>query len=200
MRWPGNRGGLRTYLLIVGLIVGQSTPVWIAAGAPLLLAGIALHLWAKGCLHQEREVTTAGPYRLVRHPFYLANALLDLGLAVMSGWWPLQLALPVWWLAVYVPTIRGEEATLTTYFGPAYAAYRARVPALVPYRAPLPRGAGSFSWHNPNLARTEFPRAFRSLCYPLLFYFSYRLHQDRLDAVLAPGVGDVLAVAGFVAL
>src|SRR3990172_450883 len=93
MRVPYNRGGLRTYLVIIGLLACQMTPFSIASGTPLILIGIFLHLWAKGCLHQNTEVTTTGPYSFVRHPFYLANIFLDFGIALMSGWWLLLLFL-----------------------------------------------------------------------------------------------------------
>ena len=77
------------------------------------ILGVWLHTWAKGCLRQNRVVATIGPYRFVRHPFYLANALIDAGLVVMAGWWPLAVVLPLWWLAIYIPVIRGEERYLS---------------------------------------------------------------------------------------
>lgn len=200
MRLPWNRGGLRTYLILIGLLAGYATPWWIALGTPFVLIGIAIHLWAKGCLHQDREVTTAGPYRFVRHPFYLGNAFLDLGIAVMSGWWLLQFALPIWWLAIYIPTMRNEEATMTVLFGDAYTVYRERVPLLIPHRWPLPKQPVGFSWQNPSLARTELPRAFRFLSYPLLFVISHRLHSYGLDPLFSPTLYDILTVTGCVAL
>jgi len=110
VRVPFNRGGIRNYLIVIGLFAGYTSPFWIITGLPLLLAGTAIHLWAKGCLHQDREVTQSGPYRYVRHPFYFDNALIDMGLAVMSGWWLLQITLPLWWTAIYLPVMRSEEA------------------------------------------------------------------------------------------
>ena len=101
MKSPLNRGGLRFYVVAVALAVGtlyfrSTTARSIVAGLPLLLAGVCLHTWAKGCLRQNRVVATIGPYRFVRHPFYLANALIDFALAVMAGWLPLVIVLPVW--------------------------------------------------------------------------------------------------------
>lgn len=199
MRLPHNRGGLRTYLIVLGLVAGQATPATILGGTPFLLLGIALHLWAKGCLHQEREVTNGGPYRFVRHPFYVANAFLDFGIALMSGWWVLQIVLPFWWLAIYVPTMRREEAAMIALFGDDYRAYRRRVPLLIPYRRPLPNPTSRFSWANGNLWRTEFPRAFRFLSYPLLFVLSYRLAAQGPALLLRPTLSDVLTVAACVA-
>lgn len=200
MRVPWNRGGLRSYLVLIGLVAGHATPESIGVGIPFLLAGVALHLWAKGCLHQNREVTTAGPYRFVRHPFYLANAFLDLGLGLMSGWWPLVAALPLWWLAIYVPTMRQEEADMAKLFGDSYAAYRARVPRLIPYCRPLPAQPGGFSWKNPNLSKTEVPRAFRFLSYPLMFVLAVRLRSEGLGLLLAPSLFEVLVAAACVSL
>jgi hypothetical protein len=202
MHVPWDRSGVRSYLLAVGLIAGHITPISCARGLPFLLAGIALHVWAKGCLHQEKEVTTSGPYRFVRHPFYLANAVLDVGIIVMSGWWLLAIVGPIWWLAVYIPVIRREERIMTGLFGGAYAEYRSLVPMLVPYRRPLPRGTADarFSWRNPNVS-VELPRALRSLSYPLIFLASFHIRtQGRHVSALLTSVWDILLLVTFVAL
>jgi hypothetical protein len=200
MHLPWNRSGLRSSIMLVGLCAGQATPASIGIGTPFLLAGIALHLWAKGCLHQGREVTTAGPYRFVRHPFYLGNGCLDLGVALLSGWWLLPVLLPAWWLAVYWPTIHREERVMMARFGDAYLRYRAGVPMLLPWRRPVSDGHHRFSWRNPNIARTEVPRALRFLSYPLLFVIARRLHSDGLAILSSPSLHDALALTGCVAL
>lgn len=200
MHVPYNRGGLRSYLMLLGLLAGRATPFWIAWGTPFLLIGIALRLWAKGCLYQNMEVTNTGPYRFVRHPFYLGNALIDFGIVIMSGWWLLQLALPLWWLSVYIPTIRREEDTMEHLFGETYRAYQSRVPMLIPWRRPLPESEKGFSWHNPNIARTEIPRTVRFLSYPLMFVIVNRLHSQGIAAIPSPTVWDVLTVSACVAL
>ena len=204
MRLPYDRSGVRTWLLLIGLLAGHVTPTWVARGVPFLLAAIALHLWSKGCLHQEKEVTTSGPYRLVRHPFYLANALMDTSIAIMSGWWPLLLALPFWWLAVYVPVMRREERIMSGIYGEAYAAYRAGVPMLLPWRWRTLRataaGAGGFSWQNPNIAEVEVPRALRSLAYPLMFLIASRLHSPGSTVLVAPHRFDILLALGCLGL
>jgi len=122
-----------------------------------------------------------GPYRFVRHPFYLANALIDMGLVVMAGWWPLAVVLPLWWLTIYIPVIRGEERYLSENFPDEYPDYRQRVPCLIPWRRPLHYTGEGFHWSNPNIAGgEELPRVVRILAYPLLFLVVERLAQFGL--------------------
>jgi protein-S-isoprenylcysteine O-methyltransferase Ste14 len=172
---------LRFYLVIVAVIIALTTsytsPKTVICGLPLVLLGVALHFWAKGCLHQNLEVTTTGPYRWVRHPFYTANGLVDLGIAVMSGCWYLMILLPIWWLAVYVPVIRGEETHLTELFGEKYTEYKKHIWMLVPFGKPLSEVTGGFSWRNRNITSgKEIPRALRLLAYPLLMLAAAGVH------------------------
>jgi len=87
MKTPLNRGGLRFFLVLAGLIRACTTNSTIIAGVPFIVLGTELHFWAKGCLRQNQVLAMGGPYRFVRHPFYLANALVDAGVAVMSECW-----------------------------------------------------------------------------------------------------------------
>jgi hypothetical protein len=186
MKSPLNRGGLRFYLVIIALaagtlLAGSTSPYTILTGLPCLILGALLHTWAKGCLRQNRVVATIGPYRFVRHPFYLANALIDAGLVLMAGWWPLAVALPVWWLAIYLPVIRGEESYLSEKFPDQYPAYRRQVPCMIPWRRPLPYAGDGFRWDNPNIAGgEELPRLARILAYPLLFFVIQGLRGSGL--------------------
>ena len=187
MKSPLNRGGLRFYLVIIALAAGTliartTTHFSILAGLPFLFLGIWLHTWAKGCLRQNCVVAMAGPYRFVRHPFYLSNALIDAGLVIMGGWWPLAAVLPLWWLAIYVPVIRGEEKYLAENFPDEYPQYKRRVPCLAPWRRPLPYTGEGFRWANPNIAHgEELPRAVRILAYPLLFFVAQSLRGNGLS-------------------
>ena len=196
MKSPFDRGGLRFWLALVGLIAGQATHASILWGVPLNVLGVAIHFWAKGCLHQNRILSTIGPYRYVRHPFYVGNAFIDAGVAVMSGWWPLQAVLPVWWLMVYVTTMRREERHMIRLFGPAYEEYGERVPMFIPYRRPLPATGEGFSWANRNIAAgREIPRALRLLAYPLLFHVVGGIRASGLSFVTLHGGSALWALA-----
>jgi len=179
MKVPWNRGGLRTHLVLLALVFARPAETALWWGVSLLVLGVALHVYAKGCLRQNEVVATGGPYRFVRHPFYSANLLVDEGIAVLSGWWPLILLLPVWWLLVYWPVMRQEERHLCELFPDVYPEYQRRTSRLIPSRRPLPVGGAGFSWRNRNIAAdTVIPRAAKLLSLPLLFliWHGVRLH------------------------
>jgi len=189
-----HRGNLRTALVAGGCLVGRPDALSVAAGGVLVAAGLALHLASKGALRQNRELATAGPYRWTRHPFYLANLVIDVGLGVAIAQ-PLLLAayLPVW-MHVYGATMRREEALLRSLFGDAYGRYAARVPRLLPRRRPAPRDPGDpgFSWRNPNLVSgAEFARIAGVLATLPLLWLVARARALLLD----PAAPDSLVLA-----
>jgi protein-S-isoprenylcysteine O-methyltransferase Ste14 len=157
-------------LVLVALIVARPGHEALLWGASLVFLGVVLRFYAKGCLRQDEVVAMSGPYRFVRHPFYTGNLLVDQGIAVMSGWWPLMLLLPVWWLLVYRPVMQQEEQHLAELHPDVYPAYQRRTSRLIPLRRPLPATGAGFAWRNPNIvADAAVPRAVRTLAYPLLF-------------------------------
>ena len=74
------RRNLRKGLLVAGCLFGTTSTPGAAIGLTLLGVGAGLHFVSKGTLRQNRELTRSGPYRYTRNPFYLANALIDLGI------------------------------------------------------------------------------------------------------------------------
>jgi len=179
---PLDRGGIRFYLVLLALLAGRTTALSAFVGGPLVLLGVALHVWAKGCLEQNRTVTQSGPYRYVRHPFYLGNGLIDAGILVMSNWWVLQILAPIWWIGTYLPVMAREDGHLKALFGDAWRSYAARVPMLLPYRRPIAGRGEGFSWGNRNIAHgREIPRALRLLAYPFLLYAVSEMRRDGLS-------------------
>lgn len=197
-----NRGKLRTLLVVAACLLGAPTGVTMLAGAAIVLPGILLHLWSKGCLRQNLELTTAGPYRWTRNPFYLANLLVEVGIGVASANpWILAVYLPLWFF-VYLRTIRREETALAPIFGEKLAAYCARVPKLFPnpFRGPFRPVEGAFSWSNSNLAQgSEYGRMLRLTSYlPLMWTISeLRIHGRMETHLLAWQLAAVAAVVLF---
>ncbi len=182
MKVPYKRSGLRTYLILIGAIANSATPLWIIAGLPFFIAGMIIRIWAKGCLHQNREITRSGPYAFVRHPFYMGNLMLDFGIVIMSGFIPLMIIFPFLWFGIYIPTMKREEKALIGLFGDDYKEYQRSLPLLFPYKKAFIENRG-FSWNNPNIYRTEIPRTIRFLSYPFIFYLIYLLRVQGLYAL-----------------
>jgi protein-S-isoprenylcysteine O-methyltransferase Ste14 len=91
-------------LVVGGLDAGRyhwtSLPLWLqAAGITLMITGMLLLAWAMGQnphfestvriqVDQNHRVIESGPYRIVRHPGYVAGIILFIGMALVldSAW------------------------------------------------------------------------------------------------------------------
>ena len=145
---------------------GAPWPRWEVPVA-MVAAGGLLHLLAKGHLVRRARVTREGPYRWMRHPFYGANLLLETGLLLFAGAWPAVLVYLLVAHFAYDAAMDEEEADLAAVHGEEWRAYAARVPRLLPWRGPCPRGDGpGFSLRNLVYER-ELPRLLRLLSLPL---------------------------------
>ncbi|MCR9096168.1 MAG: isoprenylcysteine carboxylmethyltransferase family protein [bacterium] len=194
------RRNLRKGLLAVGCVLGAPSTGGLVAGGALIALGGALHLWSKGCLEQNRRLITAGPYRYVRNPFYLANALIDAGLCVVVGVVWIAALFAVLWLLAYRDTIDGEERKLADLFPDEYPRYVAAVPRLVPNGSAWPRAAvtGHFSWDNDGLARgQEYARLVGIALGPAVVVAGAVLRRDGVEVFAS---GNEVRLASFVAL
>jgi len=108
----GSRGVLRDLVLILALVFLRFSWTWFGVGLAVFMVGCAFHFWSKGCLVRNWVVTTSGPYRLVRHPFYLANFLLDVGICIMSGNPCLLAGYVPLFLVAYIPVIQAGSGIL----------------------------------------------------------------------------------------
>ena len=81
-------------------------------------------------LPQARRFVASGPYRLVRHPLYLAEQVATWGLMIQFEQpWAALLALAI--LAAQFPCMYYEEQVLKKAF-PAYSEYAARTKRFIP--------------------------------------------------------------------
>jgi protein-S-isoprenylcysteine O-methyltransferase Ste14 len=111
------------------------------AFAALLAAGLAIGLWAISANRpgnfnirpdpkEGGSLVTAGPYRWIRHPMYLA-VLVTMAAFVAAG----GIAQAALWLALALvlaaKAVREERALVIVH--PGYAAYRGTTRALIPF-------------------------------------------------------------------
>ena len=137
-------GRLGWSLAVVGTALGayfirDSTPLSMAIGAAVQVAGGLLVIDAIRAYRRGEHLVTHGPYRWVRHPYYLGVLTLLLGAIVaLRAWAALILHLVA--IRLTVKRAKNEEHNLRIEFGAAYDAYAARVPFLLPLAPPLPPG------------------------------------------------------------
>jgi len=153
------RGGVVAYRVVcVMLIVAVLGAFRLAGAAPgselwrtslalgvvsdCVVVGAAFAIWARIVLgrnwsaevtfKQGHELIESGPYGLVRHPIYTGLLAMVLGTALDFGR-PIAVAVFVglcgalWWRA------REEEDIMSRHFPAAYAGYKARVHAIIPF-------------------------------------------------------------------
>lgn len=103
-------------------------------------------------------LNTTGLYSVVRHPLYVGNFLMGLGVALFPGlWWLALIFVLAFWL-YYERIMLAEEAFLLQKFGDAYVAWAAVTPAFVPDPRRYTRPALPFSLRN--VIRREYNGVF----------------------------------------
>ena len=70
---------------LVYLYFAAPRPVWFWAGMLLALVGLAIRIWAAGCLRKFEQLTLSGPYLWSRNPLYLGSFLIGLGFTLAGA-------------------------------------------------------------------------------------------------------------------
>lgn len=78
------------------------------------------------------SLSTRGAYSMVRHPLYLANTLVALGCALLSGTWYLPVIVVLLSFIYHERIAAREEAFLQSTFGDGFRAWASEVPAMIP--------------------------------------------------------------------
>jgi len=130
----------------VYLWLAHPTMKTLALSLALVLPGLWLRGYAAGYVRKNAEITMTGPYGYTRNPLYLGSMLILLGFGAATGSMWLTVVLLAVFLAIYIPTILGEEAYLRTHFA-GFDAYMQKVPRLLPRLTAVKSAAerGSFS-------------------------------------------------------
>jgi protein-S-isoprenylcysteine O-methyltransferase Ste14 len=123
-----------------GTVLGAG---WEALCVALALGGLALRAATVGFVPkdtsqrnsarpQAEALNTTGLYSVVRHPLYVGNYLVWLGVALFSrAWWAPVIVSLMFWL-YYERIMFAEEEFLRRRFGEDYTAWAAVTPAFLP--------------------------------------------------------------------
>lgn len=151
---PGRmRGGIAFFavvslLLSRGLTIGDIQPPGCLIRystfltVSICLMGITLAFWSRAVLKDmwspyptivsDHRLVKTGPYRIVRHPMYLSQALMSFGTA-----WATRnlIVFAVFCIGLlvynYLRSLK-EDGILARHFGCEFADYKSAVPALIP--------------------------------------------------------------------
>ena len=152
--WLFRRRGYLPLLLFPVLLVaarGSADPAgdhgvdlaWEGVCLLLALNGLALRIGTVGFVprdtsgrntggQQAGSLNTSGFYSVVRHPLYLGNYLMWLGVALFPrSWWAPVIVSLVFWL-YYERIMFAEEEFLRRKFGSLYTSWAAITPAFLP--------------------------------------------------------------------
>jgi protein-S-isoprenylcysteine O-methyltransferase Ste14 len=113
-------------------------------GLGLILAGLAIRSWAAGILHKGSQLTTVGPYAIIRNPLYLGSFMMMVGFGTLIDQWQIWIALTPF-LVLFVYAVKAEERLLAERFGQAWIDYEKCTPRFIPRRL-----------YAPNAGRWEF--------------------------------------------
>ena len=152
--------------------------------------GLAVRVAAVGCTPKgtsgrntrgqvAETLNTTGVYSVVRHPLYLGNFLMGLGVSFLTvTWWLPTLYSLFFWL-YYERIMFAEERFLAEKFGSAFSEWAGRTRAFVPAWSGYTAPALPFSLRN--VLRREYNGAY-ALC--VLFLVFHAVHVVRSAGVL----------------
>jgi protein-S-isoprenylcysteine O-methyltransferase Ste14 len=140
-------GGTFALMGLIALPPGQAPAAVLLLAITLMVVGFASSAYALYYLGRSfsiaptaRELITTGPYGLVRHPLYLAEAITTAGM-ILTHWSWGAVILAITQLALQYRRIYHEENILRAAFPDSYDAYARRVPQLVPGLRPAQAAA-----------------------------------------------------------
>jgi protein-S-isoprenylcysteine O-methyltransferase Ste14 len=124
------------------------------AGAGLAVRALVVGYTPRGTsgrnTHRQkaRQLNTTGMYSLVRHPLYLANLLIFLGVVLFFHQWAItSVAALAYWL-YYERIMLAEEDYLRAAFGAEFEDWAERTPAFLPRLGGWVRPERPFSFRN----------------------------------------------------
>jgi protein-S-isoprenylcysteine O-methyltransferase Ste14 len=138
------------------------------------------------------SLNTTGAYSVVRHPLYLGNSIIVIGLALFPHSWLLPLVATLVTTAYYACIAAREESFLRQRFGETFETWAARVPVVVPAVWRYVPSSRPFAW------RTVVRREFYGLTIVLVapFFLDMLEDLDETGVMTLEPVWTVTALIG----
>ena len=173
--------------------------------AGLLIRAFTVGYTPKGTSGRNTEKQVAeslnqtGIYSVVRHPLYLGNFLMWLGLFLYVGlWWFVVICCLLYWL-YYERIMYAEEEFLRRNYGNLYEDWASHTPTFLPALTGWKANLASFSFKN--VLKREYNGFFATIfSFAALNAISYLLHDRRFymdpiwQLILLAGTGIFLAL------
>jgi protein-S-isoprenylcysteine O-methyltransferase Ste14 len=185
------RSGLRDAVILLSVssaVFCTVTTAEISVAFFLLLLGSFVHFLSKGVLIRNEVLCTEGIYRIIRHPYYLANFLVDFSFCLMSGNHYLVLLYPFLFFWSYGPTLRKEEGTLTEKHGDSSVAYLLSTPPVFPDRRSIQHVRRLFAGFS--LTRVSGKEVARIVRFYAMALLILAFHQGRGKTSLVDVLSD----------
>lgn len=115
--------------LIVSMVLGPAS----AALAWAATRHLGKQWRFEAALSEDHELIQTGPYGWVRHPIYTSMLGMLLATGAAWTWWPMFVAALIVFLIGNEIRVRAEDRLLAERFKESFVAYRARVPAYIPF-------------------------------------------------------------------
>jgi protein-S-isoprenylcysteine O-methyltransferase Ste14 len=106
------------------------------AGCLMIVAGLAIRSWSAGILKKTRELTTTGPYAVIRNPLYVGSFLVMSGFCTLIGDRENIFIVLGPIAGLYFLQVLHEERVLSNLYNTRWVEYVRRVPRLLPRSFP----------------------------------------------------------------
>ena len=107
-------------------------------GLLCIALGVTLRSWSAGVLHKTWELTTTGPYALIRNPLYVGSFLIMSGYATLIDDVENIFVILGPLAFLYYLQVLHEERTLFNKYGMRWQEYASHVSRFFPWRLPQP--------------------------------------------------------------
>lgn len=113
---------------------------WLGVG--IMVFSALFHFWIHHILgngfhggiaiHPDARLAISGPYKIVRHPMYVNNTIMSIGMVLITSNFILLLSSLFFYIIPAFSRVRNEEKILLDTFGEDYEKYQSRTGKLFP--------------------------------------------------------------------